>query len=140
MRSSFTRVPIAAAMLLGLASSAAAQLGVSDRAVPGTYAITNARIVPVSGPTIDRGTVVIRNGLIVSVGASVPVPADASVIDGSGHTVYPGLIDALSNLGIPTPRAQQGGGGGGGGGGAFGQAAQPVITAPNSLHPAGLQP
>src|SRR5688572_30299065 len=104
MRSRFTRVPVAAAMLMGLATSAAAQLGVSDRAVPGTYAITNARIIPVSGPTIDRGTIVIRNGLIVSVGASVPVPADASVIDGSGHTVYPGLIDALSNLGIPTPR------------------------------------
>jgi imidazolonepropionase-like amidohydrolase len=139
MRSSFTRIPAAAAMLLGLASSATAQLGVSDRAVPGTYAITNARIVPVSGPTIERGTIVIRNGLIVSVGASVPVPADASIVDGAGHTVYPGLIDALSNLGFPAPRAQQGGGGGGGGGG-FGQAAAPAVTAPNSLHPAGLQP
>ena len=137
MRSSFTRIPAAAAMLLGLASSATAQLGVSDRAVPGTYAITNARIVPVSGPTIERGTIVIRNGLIVSVGASVPVPADASIVDGAGHTVYPGLIDALSNLGFPSPRAQQGGGGGGGG---FGQAAAPAVSAPNSLHPAGLQP
>lgn len=134
MRSCFTRVPVvAAAMFAGLASSATAQLGVSDRAVPGTYAITNARIVPVSGPTIDRGTIVIRNGLIVSVGASVPVPGDASVVDGSGQTVYPGLIDALSNLGIPTPRPQ------GGAGGGFAQAAAP-ITAPNSLHPAGLQP
>lgn len=139
MRFSFTlvpRIPRVLAMLVGLASSATAQLGVSDRAVPGTYAITNARIVPVSGPTIDRGTLVVRNGLIVSVGASVPVPADATVIDGSGHTVYPGLIDALSNLGIPTPRSQSGGGGGGG----FGQASQPAITAPNSVHPAGLQP
>src|SRR5215213_7611237 len=99
MRSCFTRIPIAAAMLMGLASSATAQLGVSDRAVPGTYAITNARIVPVSGPTIDRGTIVIRNGLIVSVGASVAVPADARIIDGAGLSVYPGLIDALSSLG-----------------------------------------
>lgn len=132
------RIPRVVAMLVGLASSATAQLGVSDRAVPATYVITNARIVPVSGPTIERGTLVVRNGLIVSVGASVAVPADASVIDGSGHTVYPGLIDALSNLGIPSPRSQSSGGGGGGGG--FGQASQPTITAPNSVHPAGLQP
>ena len=141
MRFCFTRIPrmaAAAAMLMGLTSSATAQLGVGDRAVPGTYAITNARIVPVSGTTIDRGTIVIRNGLIVSVGASVPVPADASVIDGSGHTVYPGLIDALSNLGIPSPRRESGGAGGGGG--FFGQATPPSITAPNSVHPAGLQP
>ena len=139
MRSRFTRVPVAAAMLMGLATSAAAQLGVSERAVPGTYAITNARIVPVSGPAIERGTIVVRNGLIVSVGASVPVPADAAIVDGAGHTVYPGLIDAVSNLGIPTPRTQQGAGGGGGGG-FGGQAAAPAITAPNSLHPVGLQP
>ena len=40
-----------------------------------TYAITNARIVTVSGPTIERGTIVIRNGLIAAVGESVTAPA-----------------------------------------------------------------
>ena len=66
-----------------------------------TYAITNARIVPLSGPTLERGTVVIRDGLIAAVGANVSVPADARVIDGSGLTVYPGLFDSNTSLGIP---------------------------------------
>ena len=62
-------------------------------------AIRNARIVTVSGPTIAKGTVVVRNGLIEAVGENVPVPADAMVVDGEGLTVYPGLIDALSTWG-----------------------------------------
>src|SRR5687768_13415663 len=133
-------IALVVAFQLTPAATATAQLGVSDRAVPGTYAITNARIVPVSGPTIARGTVVIRNGLIVGVGAGVATPADARVIDASGHTVYPGLIDALSHVGIPAPRST--GGGGGAAAALFGQAAAPQsqATAPNSLHPAGLQP
>ncbi|MDX6710416.1 MAG: hypothetical protein QOH96_1432, partial [Blastocatellia bacterium] len=61
---------------------------------PDVYAIINARIVTVSGPVIERGTVVIRNGLIQAVGSSVATPPDARVIDGAGMTVYPGLIDA----------------------------------------------
>jgi imidazolonepropionase-like amidohydrolase len=65
-----------------------------------TYAITGARIVTVSGPMIERGTVVIRNGLIQSVGEGVSAPADARVIDGTGLTVYPGLFDAYTSLGI----------------------------------------
>ncbi len=60
------------------------------------WAITGARIVPVSGPTIEKGTVVVRNGLVESVGTTVPIPADARVVDASGLTVYPGLIDAFS--------------------------------------------
>jgi imidazolonepropionase-like amidohydrolase len=68
-----------------------------------TYAITGARIFPANGPVIERGTVVIRNGLIAAVGASVTAPADARVIDGTGLSVYPGLIDANTTLGIPQP-------------------------------------
>ncbi|MBC7900052.1 MAG: hypothetical protein H7070_08355, partial [Saprospiraceae bacterium] len=64
-----------------------------------TYAITNAKIVTVSGETIEKGTVVIRNGLIEAVGASARTPADAQVFDGTGLTVYPGFFDALTNLG-----------------------------------------
>lgn len=63
-------------------------------------AIRNARIVPVSGAPIDAGTIVLANGLIKAVGARVDVPAEAVVIDGSGLTVYPGLIDALTDLGM----------------------------------------
>jgi hypothetical protein len=56
-----------------------------------SYAITNAKIVTVSGPTIESGTVVVRDGLIAAVGADVKAPADAQVFDGSGMTVISGL-------------------------------------------------
>ena len=69
------------------------------------YAITNARIVTVSDKIIERGTVVVRGGLIESVGAGLKIPADARVIDGNGLTVYPGFFDALTNLGIPAQTA-----------------------------------
>ncbi len=74
---------------------------------PRYFAITNVRIVPVSGPTLDNGTVVIANGLIQGVGASVTIPAEAWVIDGKGMTVYPGLIDAGDDLGISKPEVPQ---------------------------------
>ncbi len=83
---------------------------------PGAVAITNARIIPVSGPAIARGTVVVRNGLIEAVGAGVSVPADAWVIEGEGLTVYPGLIDGLSTLGVPDAAPVPAGGGRGQGG------------------------
>jgi imidazolonepropionase-like amidohydrolase len=70
-------------------------------AAPNTFAITNARIVPVSGPVIERGTLVLRNGLIAAVGASVATPKDAQVIDGTGLTVYPALVDAYTHDGMP---------------------------------------
>ncbi len=88
---------------------------------PTSIAIRNAKIVTVSGPTIAKGTVVLRNGLIAAVGDNVQAPADALVIDGDGMTVYPGLIDALSTWGMPVPAA-----GGRGGRGA----AAPATPAP----------
>ena len=107
-----------------------------------SYAVTNAKIVTVSGATIERGTVVVRNGLIEAVGADAKVPADAQVFDGSGLTVYPGFIDSLSNLGLaprPAPSPGQGGPGGGGGGAATAAAAAQAQPS-NSNYPAGLRP
>jgi imidazolonepropionase-like amidohydrolase len=66
----------------------------------GTLAIRNARIVTVSGPDIENGTIVIRDGKIEAVGANVSVPAGAQTIDGSGLFVYPGMIDAGTNMGL----------------------------------------
>lgn len=66
----------------------------------GVFAIRNARIVTVSGPDIENGTVVIRDGKIEAVGATVNVPANAQTIDGRGLSVYPGMIDAGTNLGL----------------------------------------
>jgi imidazolonepropionase-like amidohydrolase len=106
-----------------------------------TYAITNARIVPVSGATIERGTVVFRNGLIVAVGANVNAPSDARVIDGAGLTVYPGLIDSYTNLALPEASPAPSAGGGGGNFFQLQQtAAQPRSGGPNSTQPPGLQP
>jgi phosphohistidine swiveling domain-containing protein len=112
-----------------------------------SYAITNARIVTVSGAPIDRGTVVVRGGLIEAVGPNVRPPADAQVFDGTGLTVYPGLIDSLTNLGQQTRPATggPGGGGGGGGGGAGNIAAalaaqQQANSSSNSNYPAGVRP
>ena len=63
-------------------------------------AITNARILPVSGPAIDRGTVLIRGGKIAAVGAGVQAPTGARVIDAAGKTVTPGLIESATQIGI----------------------------------------
>jgi imidazolonepropionase-like amidohydrolase len=60
---------------------------------PGVHAIVGARIVTAPGQVIEKGTIVMRDGLIAAVGAKVAVPADARVWDGTGLTVYPGLID-----------------------------------------------
>ncbi len=126
-----------------LLSCAAVCLFFSTSVSGQSYAITNARIVTVSGDTIERGTVVVRNGLIDAVGANVTVPPDATVFNASGSTVYPGFIDALSNLGVPQRQTtgQGGAGGGGGGGGAAAAAAAAAAANPsNSNYPAGLRP
>jgi imidazolonepropionase-like amidohydrolase len=71
----------------------------------GVLAITNAKIVPVAKPTIERGTIVVRDGIIESVGANVSVPAGAQVIDAAGAEVYPGFIDAQTTIGLEDPGA-----------------------------------
>src|SRR5689334_22412879 len=63
---------------------------------PTIHAFTNAKIVTAPGAILEKGTLVIRNGVIVAVGASVPVPADARVWDMSGMTIYPGLIESYA--------------------------------------------
>ncbi len=66
----------------------------------GTFAIVGARIVTVSGATIENGTIVIQNGKIMAVGAGASIPGSAEKIDGKGLTVFPGMIDAGTNLGL----------------------------------------
>ncbi|MFN2455797.1 MAG: amidohydrolase family protein [Pyrinomonadaceae bacterium] len=106
-----------------------------------TYAITNARIVPVSGAVIERGTIVIRDGLINAVGANVAAPADARIIDGAGLTVYPGLIDAYTSLGIPSASPTPATSARGGATALRVASSDPAAaSAPNSTQPPGLQP
>ncbi|MBC7797699.1 MAG: hypothetical protein H7Z37_12570, partial [Pyrinomonadaceae bacterium] len=66
----------------------------------GTFLIKNARIVTVSGATIENGSLLIQNGKISQIGANVTAPSDAQIIDGTGLSVYPGMIDAGTNMGL----------------------------------------
>src|SRR5271156_1173629 len=72
---------------------------------PRYFAIKNAKVVPVSGPPVEGATVVIAKGLIAAVGKDVAIPAEAWVIDGRGLTVYPGLVDALTDVGLGSGEA-----------------------------------
>jgi len=78
------------ALLAAVATSAGAQ----------TVAITGGRVYPVSGPPIENGTVVIRDGRITAVGAGIAVPAGAQRIDATGKWVTPGLINSATELGL----------------------------------------
>ena len=64
-------------------------------------ALTGARIIPIAGPEIANGTLVIRDGKVVAVGASssVSIPAGAQRIDVTGKTIMPGLVDSHSHVG-----------------------------------------
>ena len=95
------------ALLAGIA------LPLTASAQEGTWALTNGRIETVTRGVIERGTIVIRDGLIEAVGADVRPPADARVVDLAGRRVFPGLIDLSSTLGLPSPPASGPGQGGG---------------------------
>ena len=84
------RLALALSAVMGMASVAASQ----------TIAITGGKVYPVSGPAIDNGTVLIRDGKIVAVGTNVTVPNDATRIDATGKWVTPGLINAYTGLGV----------------------------------------
>ena len=70
-----------------------------------TYAIRNAKVVPVAGPVIEKGTLVIRDGLIEVIGPidKVAIPEDAEIVEAEGLTAYPGLISAHTNLLLEEP-------------------------------------
>ena len=93
---------------LALTQTAGAQSQSRDN-LTGVWALTNARIETVTKGTIERGTIVIRDGVIEAVGATVTIPADARVVDLSGKTIAPAFIDLTSSIGLRAP-AQQGGG------------------------------
>jgi imidazolonepropionase-like amidohydrolase len=71
------------------------------RGAPGqTIAIVDGTVYPVSGPPVERGTVLVRDGRIVAVGSGVTVPDGAVRIDAAGKWVTPGLIQTASTLGL----------------------------------------
>src|SRR5215469_6758919 len=66
----------------------------------GAVAIAGGRVVPVAGPEIAVGTVLIENGKITAVGESVDVPDGAQVVDADGAWVLPGFMDAHAHVGV----------------------------------------
>jgi len=95
-------IPLVAAILVAahfaFSQNDGAEQNKTGRA--GTFAIVNARIVTVSGAVIENGNVIIQNGKITAVGAGASIPGGAEKIDGKGLTVFPGMIDAGTNLGL----------------------------------------
>jgi hypothetical protein len=78
---------------------------------PQYFAIRGARVVPVSGPPVENATVVMAHGVITAIGKDVAIPPDAWVVEGKGLTVYPGLFDSFTDVGIPSAAPAPGGGG-----------------------------
>ena len=76
---------------------AAGPLAIPTPSAPRVVAITNATVMTASHGTIEKGTILIRDGKIVAVGTTVTVPAGAEIIDGTGRYVTPGIIDAHSH-------------------------------------------
>src|SRR5271154_7355973 len=92
-----------ASLILGASTSLLAQAPMVDITPPaGTIAIEGGRVLTVSHGTIENGVVLIEGGKIAAVGtvAAVKVPKGATVVDAKGMTVYPGLIDAETRLGL----------------------------------------
>jgi imidazolonepropionase-like amidohydrolase len=92
-------------VLLLIAAMVAAPWAAGQGGEPQYFAIRGATVVPVSGPRMENATVVISRGLIAAVGKDAAVPEEAWVIDGKGLVVYPGLIDAFTDVGIPAAPA-----------------------------------
>jgi imidazolonepropionase-like amidohydrolase len=97
-----SRIGLAAALLVLLPGLTLAQttpaVGLRENPVT-VHALTNARIVVAPGRVLPNATLVIRDGVIEAVGADVRAPADARVWDLTGRTLYPGFIDAYSDIG-----------------------------------------
>lgn len=70
------------------------------QATPASYAIKGGKVFTLAGAPIENGTVLIRDGKIVAVGANIAIPADAKVIDATGLEVYPGMFDAVTQIGL----------------------------------------
>ncbi|MBC7924709.1 MAG: amidohydrolase family protein [Bryobacteraceae bacterium] len=84
-------------LFLALLLFSGAKINAQEKAI----AFTGARVIPISGPEIPQGTIVIRNGKIERVGptAAVAIPADAERRDVSGKVIMPGLVDSHSHIG-----------------------------------------
>jgi imidazolonepropionase-like amidohydrolase len=90
-------------MLTGGAAQEAAPRPPAAMGSSGPVAFVGARLIPISGPELEHGVLVVRDGLIEHVGAVdvTPIPAGARVRDVSGLVILPGLVDTHSHVGGP---------------------------------------
>jgi len=97
------------ALTFASASAHAQAIMVDTTPKPGTIAIVGGKLLTVSHGTIESGVLIIENGKITAVGtaAAVKVPKGATIVDAKGMTVYPGLFDAETNLGLTEVAADQ---------------------------------
>src|SRR5262245_6630927 len=91
-------VSLALGAALASAQQPLAPLPGLRESTPNVHALTNAKIVMSPERTIEKGTIFIRDGVLVAVGERVTPPADARVWNLEGKTLYPGLIDAYGEL------------------------------------------
>lgn len=105
MRSWFERTgsPALAGLIAAILLLIAPAVTLAQGGEPKYFAIHGARVVPVSGPAMDDATIVVARGVIVAVAKDATIPADAWVIEGKGLSVYPGLVDGFTDVGIPPP-------------------------------------
>ena len=75
----------------------------------GVYAFTNATIVQNANTKIEKGTLIIKQGKIIGVGAGIETPIGAVVIDCSGKYIYPSFIDPLTDYGAGSPKRSNAG-------------------------------
>ena len=102
---------------------------------PRVHALINGTAVTAPGKIIESATIVVRDGLIESVGTDIEVPSDARVWDMTGKTVYAGFIDAYSNYGMPPGLKKFRSGGGSSEGPAPKRPSTPGETGPISWNP-----
>lgn len=69
-------------------------------------AFTNAKIHVSSGQIINKGTLLIHNGKVISTGTNVSIPKNTKIINIEGKSIYPSFIDMYSDFGIEKPKAQ----------------------------------
>ncbi|MBE3109107.1 MAG: amidohydrolase family protein [Acidobacteria bacterium] len=75
-------------------------VGIGAAGASEVVVIKNGRVLPMNGPAIEGGVVIVENGKIARVGKDVPVPEGATVIDAAGGWVLPGLIEAHTTIGL----------------------------------------